>query len=62
MTDHTEECLNLQTRQSLATKQLSGILSLISHARLETEHSLVKENGLGLSYGVIERLWHWLTI
>jgi len=56
MSDHTEECLDLQTRQSLATKLLSGILSLIFYARLETGHSPVEENGLGLSYGVIERL------
>jgi len=35
MSDHTEECLDLQTRQSLATKLLSGILRPISYVRLE---------------------------
>jgi len=56
MSDWTGEYSDSQTRQSLVSKLLTGILSLISPARLDTEHSPVKENGLGLSYGAIERL------
>jgi len=56
MSDWTGEYSDSQTRQSLVTKPLSGILSLISRERLDTEHSPVKVIGLGLSYGVIERL------
>jgi len=56
MSDWIGEYSDSQTWQSLVTKLLSGILSLISHERLDTEHSPVKENGLGLSYGGIERL------
>jgi len=56
MSDWTGDYSDSQTQQSLATKLVNGILSLISHVRLETGHSLVKENGLGLSYGVIEGL------
>jgi len=56
MSDWTGEYSDSQTQQSLVTKLLSGILSQISHARLETGHSPAKENGLGLSYGVIEGL------
>jgi len=56
MFDWTGDYSNSQTRQSIVTKLLSGILSLISCMRLESRHSPVKEKGLDLSYGGIERL------
>jgi len=62
MSDWTGEYSDSQARQSLVSKLLSGILSLISHARLDTEHSPVNENGLGLSYRAIERLLCWVII
>jgi len=62
MSDWTWDYSDSQTQQSLVTEIFSGITSLISHTRLETRHSPVKENGLNLSYGVIEGLWRWLMI
>jgi len=56
MFDWTGDYSDSQTQQSIVTKLLSGILSLTSRARSETRHSPVTENGLGLSYDVIEGL------